>query len=368
EALIRLQPVTDRELAAAQRAEPHPIRRKLDGAGNAQCSAGPGGGGRSAGGKGAPFTAQTRPPPLTHHIGGGGAFTGALTATSAALADASPPKTALERTVASAAKSFLKSAPLKRKQRNIGVAASLRHFRNRHGKIRAIRAIESSTRPTNRIIVWSNASAGIRRRHPEDNIVRKLSEPRSAGANAPVILYAIAVCCIGMGIVHSTSARAADDDDSDAKPKSAWPTTYLDMRTSYASVPAGSLPIGFGSTALSTALESLALASGNGVPTSLPLASRQGVVMDFPLTVDVSDHVSLYAGASGTATSVSGQGWSSFDITSWNVGFQADVHEQNGGSIPTITWQSTYTQSIPNNTLASTTFTNILEFDYALDE
>jgi len=198
--------------------------------------------------------------------------------------------------------------------------------------------------------------------------VRKLSEPRSAGANAPVILYAIAVCCIGMGIVHSTSARAADDDDSDAKPKSAWPTTYLDMRTSYASVPAGSLPIGFGSTALSTALESLALASGNGVPTSLPLASRQGVVMDFPLTVDVSDHVSLYAGASGTATSVSGQGWSSFDITSWNVGFQADVHEQNGGRIPTITWQSTYTQSIPNNTLASTTFTNILEFDYALDE
>jgi len=198
--------------------------------------------------------------------------------------------------------------------------------------------------------------------------VRKLSEPRSAGANAPVMLYAIAACCIGMSIVHSTSAFAADDDDSDAKPKAAWPTTYLDMRTSYATVPAGSLPIGFGNTALSTALESLALASGNGVPTSLPLASRQGVVMDFPLTVDVSDHVSLYAGVSGTATSVSGQGWSSFDITSWNVGFQADVHEQKGGRIPTITWQSTYTQSIPNNALASTTFTNILEFDYALDE
>jgi len=182
------------------------------------------------------------------------------------------------------------------------------------------------------------------------------------------MLYAIAACCISMSIVHSTSAFAADDDDSDAKPKAAWPTTYLDMRTSYATVPAGSLPIGFGNTALSTALESLALASGNGVPTSLPLASRQGVVMDFPLTVDVSDHVSLYAGVSGTATSVSGQGWSSFDITSWNVGFQADVHEQKGGRIPTITWQSTYTQSIPNNALASTTFTNILEFDYALDE
>jgi hypothetical protein len=178
-------------------------------------------------------------------------------------------------------------------------------------------------------------------------------------------------CCICMSIVCSTSALAADDDDSDAKSKSAWPTTYLDMRTSYASLPAGSLPIGFGNTALVTALESLALASGNGVPAlpnSLPLASRQGVAIDFPLTVDVTDHVSLYAGVSGTATSVSGQGWSSFDITSWNVGLQADVYEQKGGKIPTITWQSTYTQSIPNNTLATTNFNNILEFDYAFDK
>ena len=198
--------------------------------------------------------------------------------------------------------------------------------------------------------------------------LRKLSQNRGSGANAPVILCAITACCIGVGTVNSTRALAADDDDSDAKPKSAWPTTYLDLRTSYATVPAGSLPIGFGNTALSTALESLALSSGNGVPTSLPLASRRGVAIDFPFTVDVSDHVSLYAGVSGTATNISGQGWSSFDITSWNVGFQADVHEQNGGRIPTVTWQSTYTQSIPNNTLATTTFTNIVEFDYALDK
>ena len=34
----------------------------------------------------------------------------------------------------------------------------------------------------------------------------------------------------------------------------------------------------------------------------------------------------------------------------------------------TITWQSTYTQSIPNNPLATTNFQNILEFDYALDK
>ena len=131
------------------------------------------------------------------------------------------------------------------------------------------------------------------------------------------------------------------------------------MRTNYASLPAGSLAIGFGNTALFTALSS-------GVLT--PLASRQGVGIDFPLTIDVTDRVSLYAGVSGTATNISGQGWSSFDITSWNVGLQADVYEQKGGKIPTITWQSTYTQGIPNNPLATTNFNNVLEFDYALDE
>jgi len=44
------------------------------------------------------------------------------------------------------------------------------------------------------------------------------------------------------------------------------------------------------------------------------------------------------------------------------------VYEQKGGKIPTITWQSTYTQGIPNNPLATTNFNNVLEFDYALDK
>ncbi len=197
----------------------------------------------------------------------------------------------------------------------------------------------------------------------------QLGNPRSSTATARLVAVTV---CIGVCVGCGNSALAADgDEDSDAKTESVWPTTYLDMRTTYASVPAGSLPIGFGSTALSSALASLALSAGNGspiLPRSLPLASRQGVAMDFPLTVDVTDHISLYAGVSGTATNISGQGWSSFDITSWNVGFQADVYEQKGGQIPTITWQSTYTQSIPNNTLGTTNFNNILEFDYALDK
>ena len=181
-------------------------------------------------------------------------------------------------------------------------------------------------------------------------------------------------CAIVLGCSNAAFAKDADNDGDDddngagTKSTSVWPTTYLDMRTSYATVPAGSLPIGFGNTALATALQTLALSSGTSLPTSLSLASRQGVAIDLPLTVDVTDHVSLYAGVSGTATNISGQGWSSFDVTSWNVGFQADVYEQKGGKIPTITWQSTYTQSIPNNTLGTTNFNNILEFDYAFDK
>ncbi|UGA48483.1 hypothetical protein HU230_0015125 [Bradyrhizobium quebecense] len=153
------------------------------------------------------------------------------------------------------------------------------------------------------------------------------------------------------------------DDDSGAPPN-----IYLDLRTSYATVPAGALPVGFGSPALFSALQSLALANGSSLPTSVSLPSRQSLAVDLPLTVDVTDAVSLYAGISGTTTYGPAQGWSAFDVTSWNVGFQADLYSQNGGSIPTITWQSTITQAIPNGPTGTTTFNNILEFDYAFDK
>jgi hypothetical protein len=161
------------------------------------------------------------------------------------------------------------------------------------------------------------------------------------------------------------------DSDGDAPKGFTMPTIYLDMRTTYAKVPTGSLPIGFGNTALFTALQALAFSRGNSfqtAPNGVSLPSRQSIAVDLPLTVDVTDKVSLYAGVSGTATDTSLQAWSPFDITSWNIGLQAEVYSQNGGSIPTITWQSTITQSVPNGPTATTTFNNVLEFDYALDK
>ncbi|MVT76439.1 hypothetical protein GPL20_25930 [Bradyrhizobium cajani] len=161
----------------------------------------------------------------------------------------------------------------------------------------------------------------------------------------------------------SAGAAFAADEDAPAKP--AVPNIYLDLRTIYATIPAGTLGLGFGNTSLSAAFAALATRSGAGLPNGLPAA--RAIAVDLPLTVDVNDRVSLYGGVSGSTIDI-GSGWSSFDITSWNIGVQADLYQQNGGRIPTITLQSTLTQSVPNEPGMTTSFNHILEFDYALDE
>lgn len=160
-------------------------------------------------------------------------------------------------------------------------------------------------------------------------------------------------------------AAFAADDEEDKPAKPAVPNIYLDLRTIYATIPAGTLGLGFGSTTLTAAFEALAVRRGTTLPNGLPAA--KAIAVDLPLTVDVTDRVSLYGGVSGSTTDIGG-GWSSFDITSWNIGAQADLYQQNGGRIPTITLQSTLTQSVPNEQGMTNSFNNILEFDYALDE
>ena len=162
----------------------------------------------------------------------------------------------------------------------------------------------------------------------------------------------------------SAAFGAEEDEDEPAKPSA--PNVYLDMRTTYATIPAGTLGLGFGSSSISAALEALAALRSTSFPGGLPAA--QSIAVDLPLTIDVTDRVSLYGGVSGTSANLGNSGWSSFEITSWNIGVQADLYQQNGGVIPTITLQSTITQSIPNVPGATTSFNNVLEFDYALDE
>ncbi|MCP3379367.1 MULTISPECIES: hypothetical protein [unclassified Bradyrhizobium] len=173
---------------------------------------------------------------------------------------------------------------------------------------------------------------------------------------------------VAMGLLCLTipgGAAYAGDEAEDTAAKPVVPNIYLDVRTTYATIPAGTLGLGFGNTSLSAAFEALAAQRGATLPNGLPAA--KSIAVDLPLTVDVSDRVSLYGGVSGSATDIGG-GWSTFDVTSWNIGVQADLYQQNGGKIPTITLQSTITQSVPNAPGMTNSFNNILEFDYALDE
>jgi hypothetical protein len=176
-------------------------------------------------------------------------------------------------------------------------------------------------------------------------------------------MRAAAMGLLGLMMLAAPAIAADDEDGAPAKP--AIPNLYLDLRTTYASVPAGTLGLGFGTTSLSTALQALAVRRGVTLSNGLPAA--KSIAVDLPLTVDVNDRVSLYGGVSGSTTDI-GSGWSTFDVTSWNIGVQADLYQQNGGKIPTITLQSTLTQSVPNDQGMTNSFNNILEFDYALDE
>lgn len=177
------------------------------------------------------------------------------------------------------------------------------------------------------------------------------------------VLRAVAIGLLCLSIPAGAAYATDDDEDTPAKP--VVPNIYLDLRTTYATIPAGTLALGFGNTSLSAAFEALAAQRGTTLPNGLPGA--KSITVDLPLTVDVSDRVSLYGGVSGSTTDIGG-GWSTFDITSWNIGVQADLYQQNGGRIPTITLQSTLTQSVPNEQGMTNSFNHVLEFDYALDE
>ncbi|MGC4083115.1 MAG: hypothetical protein QM736_13650 [Vicinamibacterales bacterium] len=164
---------------------------------------------------------------------------------------------------------------------------------------------------------------------------------------------------------------AADDAERTAAP--ALPTTYIDLRTNYATVPANSFSIGFGNSSLFPIISNLRSLIDAANPSATPVLptlsspASQSAWIDVPLTVDLSDRISLYGGFTASASN-SGSGWSSLDVSSWNLGFQADIYQQNGGVFPTVTLQTTVTRSAPDAALTVTSLNNVVELDYALDE
>ena len=165
----------------------------------------------------------------------------------------------------------------------------------------------------------------------------------------------------------------AKDDEQDEPASSGLANLYLDLRTNYAYVPGGALSIGLGQSSLFGALSQLAafrtLLDRPATPGRPPLSAptNQGVGMDVPLTVDLGEALSLYGGFTGSTTYSGPSGWSDLAITSWFLGFEVDVHQQNGGAFPTLTLQSTLTRTVPDSPLATTSVNAVLEAKYALD-
>jgi hypothetical protein len=190
--------------------------------------------------------------------------------------------------------------------------------------------------------------------------------PTPGGRLLTLILLAT-MCGVGPGQAED----AANGNNGQAVGSSQLPNIYLDLRTIYTTVPANTLSIGFGNSSLTSAIAAFqrltTLPTSPTLPT-LSSPSSRSIGLDVPLTVDLSDAVSVYGGFSASAAQSGLADWSTLAINSWNVGFQADVYKQNGGSIPTITIQSTVTRSVPDSPLTTTSLNTILEFDYALNE
>jgi hypothetical protein len=155
------------------------------------------------------------------------------------------------------------------------------------------------------------------------------------------------------GCLAAPAAAKDTDEEEPEKPAPTVPNLYLDVYTAYAAVPAGSLAIGF--------------RNFTQLPT-LSSPASQSLTTTVPVTVDLNDRISVYGGVDAGIFRTDASSWSSLAVTSWNVGFQADVIQQNGGAFPTLTIQSTLSRTAGTALLKTTTLTTIAEFDYALDE
>lgn len=165
-----------------------------------------------------------------------------------------------------------------------------------------------------------------------------------------VVLGLLVVLGIVLGAFDLARASSDDDDDDDessnAGPKQ--PNIYLDYNTAYAIVPPNTLAIGFRHSV-----------------SPIPVSS-QAVMLNAPLTVDVTDRFSLYGGVSAFTSRSDISPWSSMILDSWNVGFNADIIQQDSKTVTVI---STLTRSITSAPgLGSTSNQTVVELDYGFDE
>lgn len=169
----------------------------------------------------------------------------------------------------------------------------------------------------------------------------------------------LSLCLCGGALARDQGNNGGDSADA----ATTLPNIYLDLKTTYTALPSGVLSIGFDNPP--EVWETLATLISPEDPVS---PASRGVAVDAPLTIDLTDRLSVYAGLNGSASQIGEAPWTSFEVEDWNAGFHAEVYQQNGGAIPTITVQATLTRSIPGAPLATTELTTIAEANYALNE
>lgn len=189
------------------------------------------------------------------------------------------------------------------------------------------------------------------------NPARHRKWARTRGVRRAALGMLLSFCLSGAAL----GKEEDDEGDDAAKAKPALPNFYLDVRTTYGTLPAGSLSIGFSAPPLLSRLANL-----SSLPSRI-LPSSQSVSIDLPVTVDVNDRLSVYGGVSGATSQSGSDPWTAFSVYAFTVGFQAELYQQNGGMFPTITLQANATRSISDAPLATTSYNTILEAGYALD-
>lgn len=157
---------------------------------------------------------------------------------------------------------------------------------------------------------------------------------------------------VGVLIALCSSPVLGADKTNDDDEGPSGPNVYLDYRTTFSALPPGVVAFGLG-----------------GFP-RLQFSSEASklLVFDFPFTIDLTDRLTIYGGPTASTSRTDTTSWRQMTLDSWSIGFSADVYQQNGGLLPTVTLQSTLTRAIPDTPTSSTSTTTNVEFGYALDE
>jgi hypothetical protein len=155
----------------------------------------------------------------------------------------------------------------------------------------------------------------------------------------------------------STSASFAEErprPESPAShelPASTWPTVYIDASTTMMRSPGNSFSIG-----------------RRGFFTITTNSSRS-LSIDLPLSIDVSDDLTIYAGLDFSSSKTASTPWSQLAVGNFTSGFDYTFAEQTR-FVPELSVSGSVSRpvSIPAGSVLTTTWSGGLDADFALDE